>query len=203
MAVIPVEMGETQISGHQGDRLLAIGLGACVGICVFDATAGIAAMVHVVLPHTPAAPPATTPKRGIVHLPGKCANTAIPHLLAEMEKAGASPTRLKAAIVGGAQIFTPPPAGPRPGTPPTARLEIGPRNVEAVKKGLAAARVPIVAEMTGGFSGRTVTFHVTQGQVFVRPIGSEDKLLVTLAERHFDGGQRAGDSFGKEGALRG
>jgi chemotaxis protein CheD len=202
MAVIPVEMGETQISGRQGDRLLAIGLGACVGICLFDATAGVAAMVHVVLPQTPSAPPAPTAKRGIIHLPGKCANTAIPNVIAEIEKAGANVARLKAAIVGGAQIFTPPaampPTGGRPGVPATARLEIGPRNVEAVKRGLAAVRVPIVAEMVGGFSGRTVTFHITQGQVFVRPIGAEDRLLVTLA-----GVQRAGDSFGKEGALRG
>lgn len=198
MAVIPVEMGETQISMRSGDRLLAIGLGACVGVCLFDPTVGVAAMVHIVLPRTPSLPPAVPGRRAMVHLPGKCADTAIPNLLEQVQKAGAQLGRVKAAIVGGAQIFTPNPnsAG---GSAMSARLEIGPRNVEAVKKGLAQARIPIVAEMTGGYCGRTVTFHVTQGQVCVRPIGAEERVLVTLSERQGP----IGESFGKEGILRG
>jgi len=199
MAVIPVEMGETQISGRQGDRLLAIGLGACVGVCLFDPTVGVAAMVHIVLPRTPSLPPVVPGRRAVVHLPGKCADTAIPNLLEQVQKAGAQLGRVKAAIVGGAQIFTPNPATSPNGSAMSARLEIGPRNVEAVKKGLAQARIPIVAELIGGYCGRTVTFHVTQGQVCVRPIGAEERVLVTLSERQGP----IGESFGKEGILRG
>lgn len=201
MAVISVEMGETRISSRQGDRLLAIGLGACVGICLFDPVSGVAAMVHVVLPQTPAILPASNAKRGGPPLLGKCADTAIPNILAEIEKAGAQLPRVRAAIVGGAQIFTPPPstAGPRTNLSAgstVSRLEIGPRNVEAVKAGLTKARIPLVAEQTGGYCGRTVTFHVTHGQIFVRPIGSEERLLTTLAERF-------ADPHTKEGSLRG
>jgi len=199
MAVIPVEMGETQISSRQGDRLLAIGLGASVGVCLFDPTAGIAAMVHIVLPKTPSLPPPMPGRRAVVQLPGKCADTAIPNILAAVEKAGASLMRVKAAIVGGAQIFSPNPASGQNGSAMSARLEIGPRNVEAVKRGLAQARIPIVAEMTGGYCGRTVTFHVTLGQVCVRPIGAEERVLVTLSERHTPGAE----TLGKEGILRG
>jgi len=198
MAVIPVEMGETQISARPGDRLLAIGLGACVGVCLFDPTVGVAAMVHIVLPRTPSLPPASPGRRPVVHLPGKCADTAIPNLLEQIQKAGAQLGRVKSAIVGGAQIFSPTNNGPN-GSAMSARLEIGPRNVEAVKRGLAQARIPIVAEMIGGYCGRTVTFHVTQGQVCVRPIGAEERVLVTLSERQGP----IGESFGKEGILRG
>jgi chemotaxis protein CheD len=158
-------------------------------------------MVHVVLPKVPAAPPAITAKRGITHLPGKCADTAIPHLFSEIEKAGAQAARLRAAIIGGAQIFTPAPSTRTPSGATVSRLEIGPRNVEAVKSGLAKLHIPIVAEQTGGYCGRTVTFHVQHGQVFVRPIGAEESLLVTLGERA-EGAAR-GDNFRKEGSLRG
>ena len=199
MAVIPVEMGETQISARPGDRLLAIGLGACVGVCLYDPSAGVAAMAHVVLPKTPTLPAAVPGKRSLIHLPGKCADTAIPHMLAEIQKAGAHPGRIRAAIVGGAQIFTATPSTRPGGSVVSTRLEIGPRNIEAVKAGLAKARIPILAEMTGGFCGRTVTFHVTQGQVSVRPIGAEERLLVTLAERQ----SLVGDPRGREGIFRG
>lgn len=155
-------------------------------------------MVHIVLPRTPSLPPAVPGRRAMVHLPGKCADTAIPNLLEQIQKAGAQLGRVKAAIIGGAQIFTPNPNTAN-GSAMSARLEIGPRNVEAVKKGLAQARIPIVAEMTGGYCGRTVTFHVTQGQVCVRPIGAVEKVLVTLSERQ----SPIGESFGKEGILRG
>jgi chemotaxis protein CheD len=189
-------MGETRISSRSDDRLLAIGLGACVGVCLYDATARVAAMVHIVLPQTPAALPSTS-KQAAAHLPGKCADTAISNLIGEIEKAGAQIGRIRAAIVGGAQIFTPAPTSVQASPSAfTSRLEIGPRNVAAVKAGLAKARIPVMAEQTGGYCGRTVTFHVTGGQVFVRPIGAEERLLINLAERR-------ADIPGKEGALHG
>jgi chemotaxis protein CheD len=185
-SVISVEMGETKVSSRSGDRLLAIGLGACVGLCLYDPISSVAAMVHVVLPRTPTIPTMLPGNRPLTHLPGKCGDSAIPHVLAAMERAGAVTGRLRAAIVGGAQIFTPP-LPKTPGTTmPGLRLEIGPRNVEAIRTGLARAKIPLDAEQIGGHCGRTVTFHAGTGQVFVRPIGAEERLLVCLATRQND-----------------
>ena len=57
---------------------------------------------------------------------------------------------LKAKIAGGAQMF-------QFGSSDTIR--IGPRNVEAVKKELKRLSIPIIAEDTGGSSGRTIEFN--------------------------------------------
>lgn len=181
-AAIPVDMGQIEVSNRRTDNLRAVGLGACVGVCLFDPIAGVAGMVHVVLPSTPPPSPPVGNKRPILPLPGKCADTAISAILAELEKCGAVQSRLRAALVGGAQIFTPAPTAG--GAAPISRLEIGPRNVEAVRKWLTSAKVPIVAEQVGGHSGRTCTLEVATGRVYVRPIGSEERLLVGLADAY-------------------
>ncbi|MEO7720204.1 MAG: chemotaxis protein CheD [Capsulimonas sp.] len=175
--IIAVEMGETRLSNIRGDRLLAFGLGACIGLCLYDPKRSLAALVHIVLPQTLPHAPLRSPGKSSTPLLGKCAETAVPHVLAEMYKNGGSATSIRAAIVGGARIFT----SSSPVGTPGSRLEIGPRNIIAVKEALALARIPLVAEEVGGRCGRTVTFEVETGRVLVRAIGAEEKLLVDLS----------------------
>lgn len=167
-----VEMGETGGAGAADGRLQACGLGACVGLCLYDPLARVAVLVHIVLPQTlpPVSGATWTPP------PGKCADTAVPHALAEMERRGGSPTRTVAALVGGASIFTTPTAC----TGTASRLEIGPRNVQAVREELRRLGVTLCAEETGGHGGRTVAMDAGTGQVWVRPVGLPERLLVTL-----------------------
>ena len=171
-AVYTVEMGETGVAGAADERLQACGLGACVGLCLYDPLARVAVLVHIVLPQTlpPVSGASWTPP------PGKCADTAVPHALAEMERRGGSPTRTVAALVGGASIFTTSTASP--GT--VSRLEIGARNVLAVREELRRVEVPLCAEETGGHGGRTVSIEADTGQVWVRPVGLPERLLTTL-----------------------
>ncbi len=173
-----VEMGETGLEQAAGLRLQACGLGACVGLCLYEAKARVALLVHVVLPQTlPAAPGRDAPTR----LPGKCADTALLHALAEMARCGGQIHLVRAALVGGAQIFSPPTAS---GTQAAlSRLEIGPRNVAALKEQLARVGVPLCAEDTGGHGGRTVTLEAGTGHVWVRPVGLPERLLTTLGRR--------------------
>lgn len=196
--IIPVEMGETHVSNKRTDKLLAFGLGACVGLCLYDPITGTAAMVHIVLPVTPTYGARQPSSHGAISLPGKCADTALPHMLGLMQKQGVSISRLKAAIAGGAQIFTPPPqtGSTRPVSTISSRLEIGPRNVAAVKASLAAAGIPLLAENTGGHCGRTLTLEAGTGMVYVRMIGADERLLINLAEK-----TTAGISY--EGVSRG
>ena len=171
-----IEMGETGLERAAGQRLQACGLGACVGLCLYEPKAQLALLVHVVLPQTlPAAPgrPVVTP------LPGKCADTALLHALAELTRCGGQSRLVRAALVGGAQIFSPP-GGDQSAL---SRLEIGPRNVLALKEQLARLGVPLCAEETGGHGGRTVTLEAGTGHVWVRPVGLPERLLVTLGRR--------------------
>lgn len=174
-AVVTVEMGETGLTRAADARLQAHGLGACVGLCLYESHARLAVLVHVVLPVTlprsdvgarPAIPPP----------PGKCADTAVAHALAEITRQGGQPARVQAALVGGAQIFTT--AASDLGT--RSRLEIGQRNVHAVKEELARAHIALCAEDTGGHFGRTVTLDAATGTVRVRPVGLAERVLVVL-----------------------
>ena len=61
-----------------------------------------------------------------------------------------------------------------------SRLEIGMRNVHALKEELARARVPLCAEDTGGHFGRTVTLDAATGTVWVCPVGRSERMLVVL-----------------------
>ena len=173
--VMAVEMGETGLTRAADARLEARGLGACVGLCLYETHARLAVLVHIVLPVT--LPPSGLNARTAPLLPpGKCADTAVAHALAEIIRQGGQAARVQAALVGGAQIFTD--ADSDMAT--RSRLEIGVRNVHTVKEELARVHVPLCAEDTGGHFGRTVTLDAATGTVWVRPVGLTERLLIVL-----------------------
>ena len=174
--VTMVEMGETGVQRAAGARLQACGLGACVGLCLYEAAAKVAILVHVVLPETF---PAVSGRTVLTPLPGKCADTALMNALAELTRCGGQVKLVRAALVGGAQIFTPPNTGNADAFA-LSRLEIGQRNVLALKEGLSRAGIQICAEETGGHGGRTVTLEAGTGNVWVRPVGLPERLLISL-----------------------
>lgn len=176
--ITSVEMGETGLERAAGRRLQACGLGACVGLCLYEPLAQVALLIHVVLPQTL---PASPGRAAATRLPGKCADTALLHALTEIDRCGGKSHLIRAALVGGAQIFSPPTAG----SDPTAlsHLEIGPRNVAALREQLARVGIPVCAEDTGGHGGRTVTLEAGTGHVWVRPVGLPERLLTTLGRR--------------------
>lgn len=200
-ASIAVEMGETWVSGTRQDRLIAQGLGACVSLCLYDPFARLAAMAHVVLPEKPAPSALRTPTapRLPEPPPGRIAATAVPHAVRQIVAQGGDAGRLRAAIVGGSHIFSH--ASRAQGQRSSAmlsRLEIGPRNAEALRAALDALDIPLVAEDVGGHCGRTVTFCVESGDVFVRRVGADERQIgclgipVGLHERTSEGTLYAG-----------
>ncbi len=170
-----VEMGETWVTRTSTARLVAHGLGACVGLCLYDDAVRLAAMVHIVLPETLPLRSQSPSSPTYTPLPGRCADTAVRHAVEQIVLQGARADRLRAAMAGGARIFS-----HAAGAAPLSRLEIGARNVAAVRAALRQARVPLVAADVGGSCGRTVTFCVGTGDVFVRRIGAEEQPLAFL-----------------------
>src|SRR5437867_3655500 len=92
---IMVGIAEIRVSRSADDVLIALGLGSCIGVCLYDPQARVAGMAHIVLPDS----------TGHETNPCKFADTAIPLLCQEMERSGASSSRLRAALAGGAQLF--------------------------------------------------------------------------------------------------
>jgi chemotaxis protein CheD len=158
---IMVRMGELAFSRTGGDVLVAIGLGSCIGLALIDRKLPIAGLAHVMLPEAP---------NGDADAPGKFADLAVPALREELVALGASPSRLDAVLVGGAQMFS---FGQNGGS----RLDVGSRNEEAVRTALETARIPVKATATAGKTGRTVRVHVENGVVLVKEAGQPSNEL--------------------------
>lgn len=138
------------------------GLGSCVGVVIYDETARIAGLVHIMLPDSSLA------KAGAKN-EAKFADTGVPALIKTLTKSGARPFRLKAKIAGGAQMFQ-----YKSGSD---LMKIGPRNVEAVKQQLKIARIPILAEDVGGNSGRTIEFDPLTFILHIRSVNKGEQQI--------------------------
>jgi chemotaxis protein CheD len=160
---IMVRMGELVSSRDPSDVLVAIGLGSCIGLALIDRKRPIAGLAHVMLPESP---------KGEVEAPGKFADLAVPALRERLVELGATPSRLDAVLVGGAQMFS-------FGQNGDSRLDVGARNEEAVRTALEAARIPVRATATAGKTGRTVRVTVDAGLVLVKEAGQPATELFT------------------------
>ncbi|MCG0238032.1 MAG: chemotaxis protein CheD [Firmicutes bacterium] len=156
---VPVGLGEIR-TGRDGETLVCYGLGSCVGVGLVDPVARVGAMAHVVLPDS-------SLSRG-APVEGKFADTAVPALVAQLLRMGAQRARLIAKIAGGARVIH---------LPGESHLDIGARNVEAVKEALRRAGIPLAAEDTGGSYGRTVLFYTGTGQMVVSTVGRGERIL--------------------------
>jgi len=95
----------------------------------------------------------------------KYVDTGVPLLIQEMIRQGAMKSRLVIKIAGGANILS------VPGL--EARLNIGERNLEAVRAAVAKERVSIHSADVGGNLGRTVRLVADTGEVTVRTVGRD------------------------------
>ena len=151
MSNITVGISDWKICGTE-DTLITYALGSCIGTCLYDKQAGVAGMSHIMLPDSSTVRDQNTLNRM------KFADTAIPDIVKEMVKRGASQSRIQAKIAGGAVMFA---------TQNTS-FNIGENNIKAVKKALSLLRIPIIAEDTGLNFGRTVYFNGSDGKMIVR-----------------------------------
>ena len=134
--------------------IATIGLGSCVAIVLHDPVARVGALAHILLPDQSMSRDRSNP--------AKFPSTIVPIVLEEMRKLGASPKRIRAKIVGGASMFG--------NLMTTGTMNIGERNVVAVRNALGIAKIPIVAADTGSDHGRSVYLSVLDGRVEVRSL---------------------------------
>jgi chemotaxis protein CheD len=131
-------------------RLVSHGLGSCVAIILYDSAHRVAGLAHVLLPNE-------TYSRDRSR-PAKFAQAAVPHLIDEMRRAGATGT-LTARLVGGASMFG--------ALLSSSGINMGARNVAAAKEALQRAGIALIGEDVGGEFGRTVWIDAESGVVTV------------------------------------
>lgn len=149
-----------------GGRLATYALGSCLGVAVYDATAGVAGLLHVMLPSS------TVDAGRAAHAPAMFVDTGVPLLFKESYRLGAKKERLVVRVVGGAHQAE---------CEEDDRFQIGKRNLLALRKLLWRNNVIVRAEDVGGArTSRTVYLDAATGALRVRattPDGSRDFLL--------------------------
>lgn len=158
--LIKVGMADLNCTKSPG-ILTTLGLGSCVGVCLYDTSTKISGMVHIMLPSS-----LQIKNNSNV---AKFADTGIVKLIEDMQKLGASKYRLVSKIAGGAQMFN--------FNDSSDIMRIGSRNVTATKEVLQSLNIPILAEDTGGNYGRTIELYSETGILLIKTIGFGTKQI--------------------------
>ncbi len=161
-SAVPVGIAQMVISRDPRETLAAYGLGSCVGIAVYDPTAHVAGMLHILLPEPAGAITEANKLR--------FAKTGIPLFIKAVENNGGMRSRMRIVAAGGAltlgKLSVMGPAGP-----------IGKRNSDAVTLALQEEGLKLDTFDFGGSAGRTLTLATATGKVFCRSVGSVPKEL--------------------------
>lgn len=156
---LTVGIADMKILQWDGE-LITYALGSCIGICLWDPTIRLAALIHIMLPINMEAGRKNTMKY---------ADTGIKETLAQLVAKGARKERLVAKIAGGAKMFEV--AG-------NSNLgNIGARNIESVKLNLKKENIRIMAENVGGSVARTLSFFPADGHGQIKAYGQPDIML--------------------------
>ena len=152
-----VNIGVAQLKIGSSPQILRTILGSCVGICIYDRQKKMGGLAHILLPESPSG-----------ETPEKYANTAIPMLVDLLLKQGCKREFMSAKIAGGAAMFK--------FSQGNTLGQIGERNIEAVKKALAAKSIPLLQEDVSGSSGRVIDFFLDDGHLKVKAGTKEQNL---------------------------
>jgi chemotaxis protein CheD len=128
------------------------GLGSCVMLFVYDASTAIGGVAHIMLPNY------VRTDTGMGH--GHYANTSPSILIQQLLASGANPARLRAKIVGGANVFS--------WATSDHMTELGRENFERVRKTLLENKIYIAAEEMGGPGYQSVRCNTSTGEVTIK-----------------------------------
>lgn len=159
MAARGVGVGRIGVTTDARDELVIYGLGSCVGVAVLDDDAGVAGLLHALLPDA-----SFDPDRAGTE-PAVFVDTGIAALLDTVVRAGAVADRLRVVAAGGAH------------TPGFAHFRVGERNVDALHDYLAGCGFGLDASDVGGVGPRTLRVNAGRGTVTVQRSGAAPLLL--------------------------
>ncbi|WP_184476016.1 chemotaxis protein CheD [Rhizorhapis suberifaciens] len=150
---INVIQGTTQVTSDPAVVLTTV-LGSCVAACLFDGLAGVGGMNHFLL---------SEPRGGDLAFGEQSERYgayAMELLINEMLKAGASRSRIKAHLYGGANMRA-------------GMQEIGSANSKFAINFLARDGIPLTFSNLGGNAARRVDFRAVKGQARCRVLAEE------------------------------
>ncbi len=158
--MLAVGVGDLKLTAKNGETLVTYGLGSCIGIAIWDPVAGVAGMLHFMLPESQSDPEKARQN------PALYADTGIPLLFRSAYQLGAEKKRLLVRVAGGAQVLD-----------GDGVFNIGKRNYLAMKKIFWKAGVMIHAEEVGGKISRTLRLEAGSGKLLLQEAGQDMREL--------------------------
>lgn len=129
-------------------------LGSCIGIIAYDPAVKAGGLLHFMLPDS-----ALSPEKAASR-PAMFADTGIPMLFSALNGLGASRSRLRIYLAGGASVLS----GPD-------NFKIGARNIKAAHQILNVFGCRVAAEDCAGFVNRTLHLKLETGLIKLKEPG--------------------------------
>jgi chemotaxis protein CheD len=160
MALV-VGISDCRVVRNPSEEIITYALGSCIAVLIHDKAAGVAGMLHFMLPDS------TIDAARAAEKPFMFADTGIPLLFHQAYELGAQKRRISVQLFGGAQVMD-----------AKAVFDIGRRNHMAARKILWRAGAMIQSENVGGTESRTVRMDAGSGAVWVRTGGRPEVPFV-------------------------
>lgn len=158
---VVVGISDMAVTNSGNIILSTYALGSCVGVLGYDPHAGVAGLIHIMLP-------AVGNRVGQKHSPYMFADTGMPMLVSELSSFKALRARMTFALIGGASVNAP--------TGGKSFFKIGDDNIMAVRSFCRKEGLRIVYEDVGGFVNRTVHFSIGKGLLTVKKPNGTDEI---------------------------
>ena len=154
-----VGISEYVVSADSRDTLVTYALGSCIGLMLHDPVAGVAGLLHAMMPAS------TTNGEKAAETPAMYVDTGTLALLQALFDQGAKRVNLVAKVAGAASTVD-----------HDELFRIGDRNHIMLRKVLWKNGILITAEDVGGRESRTVYLDVGTGRTLVRSEGAVREL---------------------------
>ncbi|HTX69529.1 MAG TPA: chemotaxis protein CheD [Thermoleophilia bacterium] len=150
-----VSVGEYLVSGGDDQQLITYSLGSCIGLTLYDPTAGIGGLLHAQMPLS-----RTSPERSRER-PAMFVDTGVAALLEDLLGMGASRRQLVACIAGAANLLD-----------DDRLFDVGRRNHLVLRKMLWKNGILVAAEDVGGSCSRTMWLDTATGRTGLKRQGT-------------------------------
>ena len=151
---LTVGMGEVMVA-ESPHVLRCIGIGSCIAVALYDKAAAMGGLAHIMLPQIAESSDKSSPAR--------YSDVAVAMMIKEMQERNVGVCNLKAKIFGGANMFSDIISS-------DSTMNVGQRNISAVREELMKHGIEIIAEDVGDHVGRSVLFDTRDGSVVVKTI---------------------------------
>jgi chemotaxis protein CheD len=151
MGKIVVGISDMKVSAGVDDVLITYALGSCLGVAVYDPSAKVGGLLHLMLPDS-----SLDPNKAKT-TPAMFADTGIPLLFKSCYRLGAEKKRMIVKVAGGANILD-----------SANRFRIGQKNITALRKIFWKNNVLIDGEDVGDDNHRTIQLGIATGVVTVK-----------------------------------